>query len=499
MWLIPKSCHCVAESPGSNSASVADSNTSAAGPEWWVTASGTATRRPASWRGWKMRAWSRLLSSAVTSPTWTPALCGATSMESPPASPANPTAPPANGSESPTRDGSGRPLPESFAKLNPDGSFSKTSAASCPGAKARRSPKCSATWPVAGSMLNGVCYRREKLELRTVATECSFWPTATAQDGDKCSHPRRPGDKTLSDSAAKWQTVTAGEAKDRAYQYDNHDKGKPRPSLTGEAAQWATPNTARRGTEAPASREQRQSESGGGCSELLTEAEFWQQPVASRWPTPCAGAPNDGESPESWLARREELKAKGTNGNGAGLPLAVATEVWATPNAMGGGSTSRGGDRIGEPLLGGQTANWPTPNARDHKGMDLASRSGGSSLSHQVEAESMSHFSHPAPAWVALAFSMTSESFSLVTLDALGSALKPSDETPPAGSPSSNASPGSRPPSARKRLNPLFVNWLMGWPALWTRAEPINCGAEATESYRSKLRSRLSSLCGGHA
>lgn len=40
---------------------------------------------------------------------------------------------------------------------------------------------------------------------------------------------------------------------------------------------------------------------------------------------------------------------------------------WQTPNAMDGGQTSRGGDRINEPLLAGQaqTAGWATPAARE--------------------------------------------------------------------------------------------------------------------------------------
>ncbi len=44
-------------------------------------------------------------------------------------------------------------------------------------------------------------------------------------------------------------------------------------------------------------------------------------------PTPNAGLHNYDEAPESWLARRERLKAKGINGNGAGLPLGVAVKL----------------------------------------------------------------------------------------------------------------------------------------------------------------------------
>src|SRR6266487_843284 len=41
-------------------------------------------------------------------------------------------------------------------------------------------------------------------------------------------------------------------------------------------------------------------------------------------PTPSAGNFNDGESLESWEARRQRNLAKGVNGNGQGTPLAIA-------------------------------------------------------------------------------------------------------------------------------------------------------------------------------
>lgn len=48
-------------------------------------------------------------------------------------------------------------------------------------------------------------------------------------------------------------------------------------------------------------------------------------------PTPTASNPNDGESLESWEARRQRNKAKGINGNGQGTPLAIAVRLLPTP------------------------------------------------------------------------------------------------------------------------------------------------------------------------
>ena len=44
-------------------------------------------------------------------------------------------------------------------------------------------------------------------------------------------------------------------------------------------------------------------------------------------PTPTAGNPNDGETLESWEARRQRNIAKGYNGNGQGTPLGIAVHA----------------------------------------------------------------------------------------------------------------------------------------------------------------------------
>ena len=44
-------------------------------------------------------------------------------------------------------------------------------------------------------------------------------------------------------------------------------------------------------------------------------------------PTPSACVANDGERPETWLTRRERVKAKMINGNGMGMPLPIAAQL----------------------------------------------------------------------------------------------------------------------------------------------------------------------------
>lgn len=59
----------------------------------------------------------------------------------------------------------------------------------------------------------------------------------------------------------------------------------------------------------------------------------------NNWPTPSASLFNDGEDPSTWLARAEGLKQSHQNGNGAGMPLAIAAKLaesnrWPTPTSM---------------------------------------------------------------------------------------------------------------------------------------------------------------------
>jgi hypothetical protein len=93
-------------------------------------------------------------------------------------------------------------------------------------------------------------------------------------------------------------------------------------------------------------------------------------------PTPAAGNFNDGESLESWEARRQANLAKGINGNGQGTPLAVAAQaLLKTPTAqlaVNGGSQHPDKRKAGGhgPTLADQVEHTllPTPTAREKGG-----------------------------------------------------------------------------------------------------------------------------------
>ena len=63
-------------------------------------------------------------------------------------------------------------------------------------------------------------------------------------------------------------------------------------------------------------------------------------------PTPAAANPNDGESVETWEARRQRTKERVGNGNGFGTPLSIAVQLLPTPRSSdtnGAGQHDTGG------------------------------------------------------------------------------------------------------------------------------------------------------------
>ena len=173
--------------------------------------------------------------------------------------------------------------------------------------------------------------------------------------------------------------------------------------------------------------------------------EFAKQ--ATNWTTPSA---TDGERGGSL-----------TDGmTGTSLTQQVRS-VWATPRATDGkkGGPNCCGGR-GDPILAGQVCQWPTPAARDGKGTNseehaLVTGGGRKHMDQLANFVAYSPLAQP-----------------------IRDGLQSSTDTQ----------------SSRRHLNPLFGAWLMGWPSTWVIAEPHASNALATASWRSALRSHLSSF-----
>lgn len=188
------------------------------------------------------------------------------------------------------------------------------------------------------------------------------------------------------------------------------------------------------------------------------------------WPTASAAIANDGETPESWERRRQENLAKGYNGNGQGTPLTIAATTWPTPNSHDQtGARGKGfelTDHHYKPHdLCSATDQWQTPgtdsfrsrggNRKDEMGLDQEARHW---RTPQFCSENSLRGSGQDPELrKAQGHNVT------ISDQACYWERSPPDPAIPDG-PTSSATGQT----SRRRLNPRFVEWLMGFPIGWT-------------------------------
>jgi hypothetical protein len=148
-----------------------------------------------------------------------------------------------------------------------------------------------------------------------------------------------------------------------------------------------------------------------------------------------------------------------------GVPLAAQTLQWSTPSVadVTGGGTSRSGDRKDELLLNSMAAyvsqnSWPTPTSLNRPRSEETLQKCGDYRAAKAGQTTVPLYLEE----VALASSL------------------PALATAPDG-------PTSSP--ERRSLNPLFVEWLMGWPTGWTASE---CSGTASSRFKARMRSALS-------
>lgn len=150
---------------------------------------------------------------------------------------------------------------------------------------------------------------------------------------------------------------------------------------------------------------------------------------------------NDSQSLDALAKRQKRERAKKYNGNGGGTPLAMAVKL------------------------------WPTPAARDHKGANGAEHlENGTGRKHLDQlpnfVEHLWSGDRPIPSQ-AVRFQ---------------SSLRD-----PENSISGATSLPTTPRSPRLYLNPIFDEWLMGWPLGWTGSLLVEM-----ESYLFRQRQALS-------
>lgn len=172
------------------------------------------------------------------------------------------------------------------------------------------------------------------------------------------------------------------------------------------------------------------------------------------WSTPAAGLANYMEPPETFAARSEALVVKGSRP--LGVNLGQQAQGWRSPTVRDGSGTGGADQEVrlaqGHSVgLKDQVTTWPTPRSSD----------GDKGGPHQALKGK--------PSLVALAHGHQGLA------------------TPTGGLESSPSAPTSR------RLNPDFVEWLMGWPPGWSM--PSGSGSTGfasseTESFLSRQQQR---------
>lgn len=281
---------------------------------------------------------------------------------------------------------------------------------------------------------------RRKSARLTGGSGCSSWPTSTARD-HKGGKQNREGADALDHTATNWptphgignqgETGNVGGGSEFSVSVERMFENWHTPDLMPDA-----PNT------------------GSNCKNrvpgLGNQSELWATPRSDK---------TTSEDPEVW----EKRKAAGDVST---PPLTMQSEMWATPNAMvandGDGAetwdarrekvkaTGKNGNGMGEQLTIQCQRLWPTTNVGDAQ-RGVQEPDGRRDLLLRTEIENFPSF-HPVQPTLELGKEFVRE---------------------------------------RRRLNPLFVEWLMGWPIGLTGSGPAE-----TEFclWRQRMRSALFTL-----
>lgn len=234
----------------------------------------------------------------------------------------------------------------------------------------------------------------------------------------------------------------------------------------------------------------------GGPNQRGSKGSLMLSSAAAQWPTPNtpSGGPN----------------TKSTATHTGGMDLDGAALMWMTPNCPNGGravsaevvaNKGKTEDAKRQVGLESQTAHWRTPNTRDH-------HAGGPREHHEQRQVCLvdqtrswptpksQDSKHGAPTDYEMneaqgGFANNLHIIAEKALQHSGCSL-PDHLTQAHGNESS-----PNVPTSRRRLNPAFVSWLMGWPIHWTIREPIPSGCSETESYLYRQRMHLRYLLEG--
>ena len=206
-----------------------------------------------------------------------------------------------------------------------------------------------------------------------------IWSQWDMPAGGPISRLRASAPRTSGKESGGWPTPTAGDAQGRKYQYDNHDKTKPRLSLEGLVAGWPTP-VANDDNKTPEAHLRMKERMGGGRKEITS---LQVMAKTAGWPTPNAIEPQGpADNPAQFsVARRTKEPGKTTSNLGRMVHMVDVQEQvagWRTPTARSNqGGVNHNPETTMKRIANGQQINledqaaiagWPTPTAANADG-----------------------------------------------------------------------------------------------------------------------------------
>lgn len=363
----------------------------------------------------------------------------------------NHTPSPASEKATPMNDIYGQHSSESSMMCEPPWSSSKTSQGCLLGFD--QSEKNYADWV---TKLRAEYSARPKSAPATDGSDSSFWPTAVAND-----------DKSPEAHMAM----------------KNRMPGGPRQTITSlqvKVQDWPTPMARVDG--GPNNRYHHQNRKAG--RQLTTESAIWQTPAT-----------------DSFRSRAGERKDE--------MGLDQQARMWTTPQARDTKSgdpnrVGRFGTKHGGANLGDDVTLWPTPASRDYKdseGMSTTGINPDGSIRQRLDQLPRAVFLFSRLDQATMKDGDTSSNNGPNSRQRLPTATSKDAATSRSAhlSTQSGRHPGTTltdataPKGSKKKLNPNFTDWLMGFPPGWTSAS-IAFAPEETQSSRSRLRTHLSRL-----
>jgi len=196
---------------------------------------------------------------------------------------------------------------------------------------------------------------------------------------------------------------------------------------------------------------------------MMLAGELFEQ---SRWEphisvSESSSSPSDGTAWAGVTAHERTHSPRQVHPKKGGTQLANQVAAWATPCSHNARHMNTKYAQGGTPLTM-QGVNWPTPAARDEKGANAPPHKRKNATGRQQMGQLPNFVAHSLPP------------------------VPQNSECGPECSPS------------HRRLNPAFVEWLMGLPKGWTTAR-IGSGPVATEwsRYKQQLQYALSQIAQG--